>query len=120
MLLAVLPVNIAYSRFGWDTSQTLLATLPAVYLPLLAAKEERSIVSDGWSGRGLVFLASLVVHPDEHLHRAAVGDSAALGQPRRDPRRGAMKRPAWQWIIGGAWSLQRFVGSRCGWPGIGW
>src|SRR5688500_10239541 len=39
VLLAVLPVNIAYSRFGWDTSQTLLTTLPAVYLPLLAASE---------------------------------------------------------------------------------
>ena len=31
MVLAVLPVNIAYSRFGWDTSQTLLATVFLLY-----------------------------------------------------------------------------------------
>lgn len=31
LILAVLPVNIAYSRFGWDTSQTLLATVFVLY-----------------------------------------------------------------------------------------
>ncbi len=31
LALAVLPINIAYSRFGWDTSQTLLATLLVLY-----------------------------------------------------------------------------------------
>ncbi len=30
--LAVLPINIAYSRFAWDASQSLLFTLPVVYV----------------------------------------------------------------------------------------
>jgi len=32
LLLAVLPVNIAYSRFGWDASQSVLATIVVMYL----------------------------------------------------------------------------------------
>lgn len=38
LLLAVLPINIAYSRFGWDASQSLLATLPVLYLSLIATQ----------------------------------------------------------------------------------
>lgn len=38
LLLAVLPINIAYSRFAWDASQSLLATLPVLYLPLIAVR----------------------------------------------------------------------------------
>lgn len=39
VLLAVLPVNIAYSRFATDPAQTLLVTLPLIYLPLWALRE---------------------------------------------------------------------------------
>jgi 4-amino-4-deoxy-L-arabinose transferase-like glycosyltransferase len=39
VLLAVLPVNIAYSRFATDPAQTLLVTLPLIYLPLWAVRE---------------------------------------------------------------------------------
>lgn len=38
VLLAILPINIAYSRFGWDASQSLTVTLPAVYLALAAVR----------------------------------------------------------------------------------
>ncbi len=38
LLLAVLPINIAYSRFAWDASQSLAATLPVVYLALAAVR----------------------------------------------------------------------------------
>ena len=38
VVLAVLPINIAYSRFGWDSSQSLLFTLPVVHLSLLAIR----------------------------------------------------------------------------------
>ena len=34
-LLALLPIDIAYSRFAWDASQSLLATLGVMYLPLI-------------------------------------------------------------------------------------
>ncbi len=33
-LLAVMPITIAYSRFAWDASQTLLATVLVLYLAL--------------------------------------------------------------------------------------
>ncbi|MDA7977819.1 MAG: glycosyltransferase family 39 protein [Pirellulales bacterium] len=38
MILAVLPINIAYSRFGWDTSQTLLATIFVLYASAALAR----------------------------------------------------------------------------------
>jgi hypothetical protein len=38
LALAVLPINIAYSRFAWDASQSLAATLPVVYFALGAAR----------------------------------------------------------------------------------
>jgi 4-amino-4-deoxy-L-arabinose transferase-like glycosyltransferase len=77
LMLAVLPVNIAYSRFGWDASQTLLATLPVVYAaaalaqraaPALPSPDEpraRSLRGP----RGMLVLGSLalcaavLVHP---------------------------------------------------------
>ena len=34
--LGVLPVTIAYSRFAWNASQSVLFTLPLLYLPLAA------------------------------------------------------------------------------------
>lgn len=62
ILLAVLPINIVYSRFAWDACQSLLATLPVVYLPLLAVKDEQRRVR--WLGlAALAYLAAIVVHP---------------------------------------------------------
>ncbi len=61
-ILAVLPINIVYSRLAWDASQSLLVTLPAIYWPL------RAIVVPHWrtwfSAGGLLALAAaIVVHP---------------------------------------------------------
>jgi hypothetical protein len=39
LLLAVLPINIAYSRFGWEPSQTLPASLLVIYFSLLVIRE---------------------------------------------------------------------------------
>ena len=61
-ILAVLPVNIIYSRLAWDASQSLLATLPAIYWPLRAivAPSRRTLLTCG----SLVALAAgIVVHP---------------------------------------------------------
>lgn len=62
VLLAVLPVNIAYSRFAWDSCQTLLATLCAI-LPALQAVQDKEhrVRWLLWSGLG--FAAALLVHP---------------------------------------------------------
>jgi hypothetical protein len=59
---AVLPINIAYSRFAWDASQSLLATLPVVYAGVLAYQERESRLR--WTTIGLLFLAAAkLVHP---------------------------------------------------------
>ena len=44
LILAVLPINIAYSRFSWDPAQSLLATTVVMYL---AAQASRG----AWEGR---------------------------------------------------------------------
>jgi 4-amino-4-deoxy-L-arabinose transferase-like glycosyltransferase len=62
LLLAVLPQTIAYSRFAWDTSQSVLATVVLIYIGLIASRADRQ--------RPLWFavtftslLAAMVVHP---------------------------------------------------------
>jgi len=89
VLLAVWPLSIVYSRFAWDASQSVLATLPVVYLSLatLRFRERR-----WW----LLVLATVVaigaaawVHPT-NLFAAATG-VAALGLWQRRAKRA---RPA--------------------------
>jgi hypothetical protein len=71
---AVLPINIAYSRFAWDASQSLLFTLPVVYAGVLAQREPRAPGNgqslpgarsrQRWTWIGLFSLAAaLIVHP---------------------------------------------------------
>ncbi len=59
-LLTLLPINIAYARFAWDASQSVLFTLPVVYLPLLALRERRLKY---WLLAAICFVAALLVHP---------------------------------------------------------
>lgn len=62
LIHAVLPINIAYSRFAWDASQSLLFTLPVVYAGVLAQREPRR--RQRWTMIGLFGLAAaVVVHP---------------------------------------------------------
>ncbi|MEZ6071537.1 MAG: glycosyltransferase family 39 protein [Pirellulales bacterium] len=62
LLLAVLPQSIAYSRFAWDTSQCVLASVVLVYVSLLAARSQRR--RDWWYVATLAsLLAVLIVHP---------------------------------------------------------
>jgi hypothetical protein len=62
LILALLPLNIAYSRFGWDASQSLLATLLVMYLPLmrLRASEGRAALN---AGAAFAAAAAILVHP---------------------------------------------------------
>jgi hypothetical protein len=62
LLLALLPIDIAYSRFAWDASQSLLATLFVLYLPLIHLRRHGD---SAWlSTPGMVALgAAIVVHP---------------------------------------------------------
>jgi hypothetical protein len=62
LLLAVLPVNIVYSRFGWEPSQSVLFAIPCLYIALAVAKGKIG------TGLGLCLLfismgAAFAVHP---------------------------------------------------------
>ncbi len=61
-LLAVLPIDIAYSRFAWDASQSLLMTLGVVYLPLIEVRRrgEQARLSVGAIA---ALAAAILVHP---------------------------------------------------------
>ena len=62
VILAVLPIDIAYSRLAWDTAQSVLFTLPAVYLPLRAVIDPARRLR--WSLLSVAALgAAFVVHP---------------------------------------------------------
>jgi hypothetical protein len=61
-VLAVLPIDIAYSRFAWDASQSLVATLPVIYFALAAVR------FPGLSGRMIALavacqVLAVLVHP---------------------------------------------------------
>jgi hypothetical protein len=62
LILAILPVNIAYSRIAWDASQTVLFCLPAIYLPLIgnrqSEKSKKYLILTGLS-----LVCAIIVHP---------------------------------------------------------
>ena len=62
LILAVLPINIAYSRFGWDASQSLLVTVPVVYLSMAAAQGGPGARLRLAAGAA-AFAAAILVHP---------------------------------------------------------
>jgi len=71
LLLAVLPINIAYSRFAWDASQSLAVTLPVVYLALAAVRFPERF--GRWIAAALLAQAiALWVHPTNVFAGAVV------------------------------------------------
>ena len=62
VLLAVLPINVAYSRFAWDASQSLLATVLVLYLPLLWLRRlpQAGVVP---AAAFAALVAAVIVHP---------------------------------------------------------
>ena len=62
LLLAVLPIDIAYSRFAWDASQSLLATVLVMYLPLVWFHKQRGPRSLPLAAI-VAFVAAVLVHP---------------------------------------------------------
>lgn len=62
LILAILPINVAYSRFAWDSCQSLLATIPLVLLPLMAHKRP-NLRGRLTLAAALVAGVALLVHP---------------------------------------------------------
>ena len=79
--LAVLPINIAYSRFAWDASQSLAATLPVIYCALGAVRYADRF--GRWIAASMLALAIAVwVHPTNVFAGAAI----VVAVPRRTAR----------------------------------
>jgi hypothetical protein len=62
LMLALLPINIAYSRFAWDASQSLLATVLVLYLPLWHYRNGFETTSLPVAGMAAL-AAAVLVHP---------------------------------------------------------
>jgi hypothetical protein len=62
LILAILPIDIAYSRFAWDASQSLLATLLVLYLPLVHYRNGYETTSLPTAGM-VALAAAVLVHP---------------------------------------------------------
>jgi MYXO-CTERM domain-containing protein len=96
IVLAILPINIAYSRFGWDASQSVLATLLVVYCSLMAVEQNQRRWRWTIAG-GVALAAAIVVHPTNVF--AAVFPVAALMFRYKDPFvRSAAKRSSRSFI----------------------
>jgi len=86
LALAVLPINIAYSRFAWDASQSVLATLPIVYFSLAAVRFPQQ--RGRWvMAAGLAQIAALMVHPTNIFAGVIIAAALAVWVPWWEVRR---------------------------------
>jgi len=100
VLLAVLPINIAYSRFAWDASQSVAATLPVLYFSLAAVRFERH--RRRWIAAAAAALAvALLVHPTNIFAGAAIAAAVAHWVRREGVRRIARRHLADRRVVMG-------------------
>ncbi len=97
VILAVLPINIAYSRFAWDASQSVAATLPVLYCSLAAVRFRRQ--AGRWIAAAIVAqIVACLVHPTNLFAAAAIAAALATRVRFKDVRRIAARtmgnRPA--------------------------
>jgi hypothetical protein len=101
VILALLPIDIAYSRFGWDASQSLLATLLVLYLPLIHLSGRGESANVPTAGV-LALAAAVLVHPT-NVFAAVLLVAPALyvrrGQIMRTLRHTTASASCW-WLVG--------------------
>ncbi|MEX0676101.1 MAG: glycosyltransferase family 39 protein [Pirellulales bacterium] len=101
LLLALLPINIAYSRFAWDTSQSLLATLLVLYLPLWHYRGRRDAASLPVAGM-VALAAAMLVHPTNIFAAPLVAVPIAYAWRHKAWRKSqAVAVPAKTWTLAG-------------------
>ena len=112
VILAVLPAMVAYSRFAWDASQSVLVTLGVMYCALGAVREPRN--RRGWllCSAAAMCLAWLV-HPTNVFVAPLVVAAAAWCW--------RMEWVAWLANFGRPrfWERSRHAPSAVRWPGYG-
>ena len=76
VVLAVLPIDIAYSRFAWDACQSLAVTLPVLYFSLAAVRFPERF--GRWIAAAILAQAvALWVHPTNVFAGAAIAAACA-------------------------------------------
>ncbi|HYW77933.1 MAG TPA: glycosyltransferase family 39 protein [Thermoguttaceae bacterium] len=91
VVLALLPINIAYSRFAWDTSQTLASTLAVLYCSLAAVRFRRHRAR--WlAAAGIAQIGAVLVHPTNILIGSVLVVAVGLRLRARDLKPSALKR----------------------------
>jgi len=89
-LLAILPINIAYSRFAWDASQSVAATLPVWYCALAAIRFPQRFRQ--WMVAALLAqIVAFLVHPT-NIFTVAVLVTAAVFHQRGAKFRESLER----------------------------
>jgi hypothetical protein len=108
LLLAVLPLNIAYSRFAWDASQSVLATTLLLYLALrlvpIGDRPRASLLPPF-----LAYAAAIWVHPTNVFAGWLL--FIPLAHRYRSELRGALERIR---ASRGTWQGGRFAGLAIG------
>ena len=99
LLLALLPIDIAYSRFAWDASESLLATVFILYLPLIGIRRQGS----RWAiSAAAIFActAAILIHPTNVFAVMLVTAPVVYARRRRIARTLRRTRiPAKTWTI---------------------
>jgi len=91
VILALLPINIAYSRFAWDTSQTLVFTLVVLYCSLAAVRFRRH--RGRWlAAAGIAQIAAVLVHPTNIIMGSVIVVAVCLRLRSRDLSPSVWKR----------------------------
>lgn len=118
ILLAVLPINVAYSRFAWDASQSLGATLAVVYLSLAALRFPERFVA--WLLAALVAQAAAVwIHPTNVFVAPVIGLAMVLHWVSLRSEAGGVRS-----VVAGLWRplpivlLSVTIGAAVAWLGI--
>lgn len=91
VILALLPINIAYSRFAWDTSQTLASTLVVLYCSLAAVRFRRH--RGRWLAAAVIAeIAAVLVHPTNIILGSVIVVAVGLRLRPRDLRPSVWKQ----------------------------
>lgn len=87
LLLALLPMNVVYSRFGWEPSQIVLFALPVVYVSLWFCGSSR-LFPRGLVLVGVSLFLAFLVHPTTFFLSGLVGGAvlARFMHPEKSPK----------------------------------
>ena len=105
VMLAILPIDIAYSRFAWDSCQSLAATLPVLYASLAALRFPRQ--HGHWIVTAILAqIIAVLVHPTNIFAAVAIATAVIARRSLKTDRSETSAEtppPTSRWRIGDPW-----------------